>query len=311
MPYLHSPEWPLLIDLYFFLVGLAGGAFMAAGVAEIFGSDRDRVVTRIGTYVALLALIPGPLFLIVDLGVPSRFLHMLMVPKGSTEIGMGAITIGPFHVKPYSPMNLGAWALLGFGACAAVVAVTLFLEDRRGVGTLAGVRKVVGTIGLLFAFFVAAYPGQLLAATAQPFWTSARPLGALFLAVGASSGMATVALILSLQGPAVSGSLAKVRRAYTVAVVLQALALIGVLTAVAGGPAWSAARVRMLTSGSHAMLFWAGAVVVGLLAPLALELRDGFFQGYRRGRGQVALASALILIGGFLTKLLIFAVGQA
>ena len=311
MPNLQSPHWPLLIEIYFFLVGLAGGAFMAAGVADLFGSKKDRVVTRVGTYLALLAMLPAPLFLIIDLGVPSRFLHMLMVPKADTTIGMSAITFGPFHIKPYSPMNLGAWALLGFGACAFIVAMTLYLEDKSGARNLGAIRGVFGAIGILLALFVAGYPGQLLAATAQPFWTSARPLGALFLAVGASTGIAAIALILSLRGPEVSASLAKVRRAYTIAVVIQAVALAAVFMAVASGPAWSAARAGMLTSGSYSLVFWIGAVLIGLLVPLLLEVRDGFFQGYRRGRGMVGLASLLILVGGFLTKYVIFAVGQA
>ncbi|HLC22129.1 MAG TPA: NrfD/PsrC family molybdoenzyme membrane anchor subunit [Candidatus Methylomirabilis sp.] len=311
MPNLQSPHWPLLIELYFFLVGLAGGAFMAAGIADIFGSKRDRVVTRIGSYLALLALLPGPLFLIIDLGVPSRFLHMLMVPKASTNIGMSAITIGPFHIKPYSPMNLGAWALLGFGVCAFIVALSLYLEDSGRARELGPVRGAFGAIGVLLGFFVAGYPGQLLAATAQPFWTNARPLGALFIIVGASTGMATIALILSLRGAEVSGSLAKVRRAYTIAVAIQALTLIAVFMAVARGPAWSASRSAMLTSGSYSLVFWGGAVAIGLLAPLILEVRDGFFQGYRQGRGSVVLASVLILVGGFLTKYVIFTVGQA
>ena len=310
MPNLQSPHWPLLIDIYFFLVGLAGGAFMAAGVADIFGSRKDRVVTKVGTYLALLAMLPGPLFLIIDLGVPSRFLHMLMVPKAATTIGMSAINIGPFHIKPYSAMNMGAWALLGFGVCAFIVALTLYLEDKGGTINLGPVRGAFGAIGVALAFFVAAYPGQLLSTTAQPFWTNARPLDALFLAIGASTGMATIALILSLRGPEVSGSLAKVRRAYTIAVVLQALALIAVFMAVARGPFWSASRAGLLTSGSYSLAFWVGAVGIGLLAPLILEVRDGFFQGYRQGRGMVAVASLLVLIGGFLTKYVIFAVGQ-
>ncbi len=311
MPNLQSPHWPLLIDLYFYLVGLAGGAFMAASIAEVFGAKRDRVVTKVGTYLALLALLPGPLFLIIDLGMPSRFLHMLMVPKASAEIGASAINLGPFHIKPYSPMNLGAWALMAFGACALIVALTLYLDDKSGTSNLGAIRKVFALIGLAFAFFVAAYPGQLLSATAQPFWTSARPLGALFLAVGATSGMAAIALILSLRGQEVSGSLAKVRRAYTFALVIQAVALVAVFMAVASGPSWSATRSAMLTSGSYSLAFWVGAVGIGLLAPLLLEIRDGFFQGYRRGPGMVALASVLILVGGFLTKYLMFAVGQA
>lgn len=311
MPNLTSPHWPLIIDIYFFLVGVAGGAFMAAGVADIFGGRQDRVVTKVGSWLALLTLIPGPIFLIIDLGMPSRFLHMMFVSKTSANIGLSAISIGPFHIKPYSPMNLGAWALMGFGLCALGVVVTLYLEDNRQARNLAPLRGAFGAIGVLLGFFVAGYPGQLLAATAQPFWTNARPLGALFMAVGAASGLAAIALVLSLQGSAVSSSLAKVRRAYTFTVVLEALTLITVLWAVAQGPAWSADRIWMLLSGRYSPVFWIGAVLIGVLAPLVLEFRDGFFQNYRQGPGRVVLVSALILVGGFLMKYVIFAVGQA
>lgn len=311
MPNLTSPHWPLLIDIYFFLVGVAGGAFMAAGVADILGSRRDRVVTKIGGWLALLTVIPGPIFLIIDLGMPSRFLHMLVVPKASQNIGLSAIAIGPFHIKPYSPMNLGAWALMGFGFCALAVVVTLYLEDSARVRDLGPLRGAFGAIGVLLAFFVAGYPGQLLAVTAQPFWTSARPLGALFMAVGAATGLAAIALVLSLRGPEVSSSLVKVRRAYTFAVVLEALALIAVLWAVAAGPAWSADRIWLLLTGRYSPIFWIGAVAIGLLAPLVLEVRDGLFHGYPQGSGRVALVSLLILLGGFLMKYVIFAVGQA
>lgn len=311
MPNLTSPHWPLMIDIYFFLVGVAGGAFMAAGAADIFGSRRDRVVTKAGSYLALLALIPGPIFLIIDLGMPSRFLHMLFVPKASESIGLSAITLGPFHIKPYSPMNLGAWALLGFGLCVLGVVATLYLEDSGRAHDLGPARGAFGAIGVLLGFFVAGYPGQLLAATAQPFWTNARPLGALFMAVGAATGLAAIALVLSLRGPDASGSLVKVRRAYTIALVLQALTLIAVFWAVAYGPAWSADRIWLLLSGRYSPAFWIGAVILGLVAPLVLEYRDGILQGYRKGPGRVVLASVSILIGGFLTKYLIFAVGQA
>jgi formate-dependent nitrite reductase membrane component NrfD len=311
MPNLTSPHWPFLIDVYFFLVGLAGGAFMAAGAADIFGSKQDRVVTKVGSWLALLTLIPGPIFLIMDLGMPSRFLHMLFVSKASESIGLSAISIGPFHIKPYSPMNLGAWALMGFGICALGVVATLYLEDHGRTRDLGPLRGAFGAIGVLLGFFVAGYPGQLLAATAQPFWTNARPLGALFMAVGAATGLAAIALVLVLRGPEVSGSLAKVRRAYTFCVVLEALALVAVLWAVSSGPAWSASRIGMLLAGRYSPIFWIGAVAIGVVAPLFLEYRDGFFQGYRQGPGRVVLASALILVGGFLVKYVIFAVGQA
>lgn len=314
MPLLKNPHWPLIIDLYFFLVGLAAGAFIVAGIAELFGRREDRVVTKVGSYLALLALIPGPILLIIDLGMPNRFLHMLMVskPYGAQAISQQwAITIGPFHIKPYSPMNLGAWALLGFGLCAFVTSLTLFLEDKGG-GNFSGIRKVFGAIGSLFGFFVAAYPGQLLAATARPFWTDARPMGALFLAVGATTGMAAVALVLSLMGPEVGRNLAKVRRAYTIALFIQILALFAVFLAMQGAPAWSRDVFRVMWSGPYAFFFWVGAVILGIVVPLVLEFRDGFLKGYPgRAKGLVAVAAILILLGGFLIKYVIAVAGQA
>src|SRR5688572_6029196 len=104
---LKSADWPVLIDIYFFLGGIAGGAFAIAAIADFLDGQRYRDVVRIGYYVALGAVIPCPLLLIIDLGIPSRFLNMLMVAKPSAAIGMNAVTAGPLHLKPYSPMSAG------------------------------------------------------------------------------------------------------------------------------------------------------------------------------------------------------------
>src|ERR687892_1866532 len=187
MALLQSPHWPLLIDVYFFLGGLGGGAFVIATTAALRAARRFRDIVRAGYYLAFLAILPGPLFLILDLGLPTRFLHMVMVSKPSTEIGMGALALGPFHLKIFSPMSAGAWALLAFSVCAFLAALDVFLEHRGG-RSLGGMRRGVGVIGGGFAFFIAAYPGVLLGATARPLFISAHWLGGLFLPLGATSG---------------------------------------------------------------------------------------------------------------------------
>ncbi len=310
MPLLKSPEWPLLIELYFFLVGLSAGAFIAAGVADLFGGRRDRAVTKAGAYLALLALIPGSLFLIIDLGMPSRFINMLCSPMTSTSIGEGSISLFGCHFKFFSPMNVGAWMLLVYGVCVVLTCLAIYLEDTKGQDR-SGLRHIAGAFGACAAFFMAAYPGQLLAATARPFWADARPLGALFLAVGATTGMAAVALILKAMGGEAVKSLGRLRKAYTLALVVQALAMVAVLVVGLSGPAWSAAAGQLLTSGRYAALFWLGAIVVGIIVPIVLEVRDGLFQGYRGGPGMVAVSAVLLLVGGFITKYLITVAGQA
>ena len=305
---LQSSDWPLLIDLYFFLGGIAGGAFVIATVASLFDGVRSRDIMRIGYYVAFLAILPCPLLLIIDLGVPTRFLHMLMVSKPSTDIGMHALTAGPFHLKLYSPMSAGAWALLGFSFFAFLCALDVFLTDRGG-HSMAVLRKVAGVLGSLFGFFLAAYPGVLLGATARPLFINAHWLGALFLAVSAATGGAAIALVLVLlRRESAREGLARVMRVTSFALVVElvALALFVVSVKAAGSARISAALAQLLT-GPYALPFWLGAVVVGVVVPLVLQrkaARDG-------APGITALASALVLVGGFLVKYVVIAAGQA
>ena len=299
---LKSAEWPVLIDVYFFLGGIAGGAFVIATVAALLDARRYRDIVRVGYYLALLAVIPAPLILIEDLGRPARFLHMLMVWKPSTAIGVDAVTLGPVHLKPGSPMNAGAWALLVFSACAFLAALDVFLEDRGG-RSRGGLRVGIGLLGSVFGFFLAAYPGVLLGATARPLFVNAHWLGALFLAVGASTGAAAIALVLSLMGGDRHDALARLMgfAAFALIVELIALVLAGV-TIYAGGSAGVGRALGVLLAGPAALTFWLGAVAVGLLLPLLL-IRKG-------ARGMAAVVSLLILVGGFAVKYALIAAGQ-
>ena len=305
---LKSADWPLLIDLYFFLGGLAGGAFVIATIANLLGGERQRDIVRVGYYIAFLTILPGPILLVVDLGLPTRFLHMMMVSKPSLEIGMSAITVGPFHLKLLSPMNAGAWALLGFSFFAFLAALDVFLEHRGG-RSMSTLRVVAGVIGGVFGFFIAAYPGVLLGATARPLFINAHWLGALFLVVGASTGGAAIALILSALGGRARESLSRLMRFTAFALVLQLAALGLFIVAVQmSGSTGIAQALAQLLSGPYSLTFWLGAVVVGIVAPLALQFAGGIKKAVP---AMTALVSVLILIGGFVIKYVIIAAGQA
>ena len=289
MALLQSPHWPVLIDVYFFLGGLAGGAFVIATVANLLDARRYRDVVRVGYYLALAALIPCPLILIVDLGVPSRFLNMLM--RFNTD----------------SPMSMGAWALLVFSLCAFLAAFFTLLEDIGRARNLALAKLIVGLVGGAAGFFLAAYPGVLLGATARPLWIESRALGALFLAVGASTGAAAMALILLALGRRAADQVARIRAMIVIALVIQLVALIVFVGSVqTSGSAAAIGALRLLTDGRFAALFWIGAIVVGSLLPLALGLVDL----KKRSLGLTAVTSLLALVGGFLVKYVIMAAGQ-
>lgn len=289
MPLLQSSHWPFLIDVYFFLGGLAGGAFVIATVANLLNPRRYADVVRVGYYLALAALIPCPIILIVDLGVPSRFLNMVL----------------NFNVR--SPMSMGAWALLLFSVCAGLTALFQFLEDTGRGRDLSGPKRTAGVVGAFFGFFLAAYPGVLLGATARPLWTNGHLLGALFLAVGASTGAAAIALIVAALRGGARDVLGRLSTTLVVALVVQlvALGLFVVSVRASGSPA-SLHALGLILGGSYSALFWLGAVLVGSVAPLLL----GFVSMRRQSAGLAALASILVLVGGFLVKTVIMAAGQ-
>jgi len=266
---LRPPEWHLLIVWYFFLGGIAGGAYFTAAIADAFGSPRDRSVVRTGYVLSLLMIVICGMLLILDMGTPSRFLNMLMA------------------FKFWDPMSIGAWMLGVFGLFAFVSsALSLSPDEGR-----AALRRRWSLVGTIFGFFLAAYTGVLLSATALPFWSDARLMGALFLASGASTGMAAISLLLYLSGDSAGEGFKKVKRADRFAIMFEilVLALFLVLLGSAAAP---------LTTGQFAPLFWGGLVALGLLIPLVLDLAGGL-------RVPAVIPAILVLAGGFILRYVI------
>ena len=265
---LKTPDWHLLIVWYFFLGGIAGGAYFTAAIADNFGSPKDKSVFRIGYVLALLLIGLCGILLILDLGTPSRFLNMVTYFKFS------------------NPMSIGAWMLGVFGVFAFLSSALSF-AGGEGVAPL---RRRLSLIGTIAGFFIAAYTGVLLSGTTLPFWTDGRLMGALFLASGASTGMAAISLLLYLSGESSGEGFRKVKRADRYAIMFEILLLAAFLVLLGGaaGP---------LVSGHLAPLFWGGLVVVGLLIPLLLEVGGMKLPG--------VIPAALVLVGGFVLRYVI------
>src|SRR5581483_6822291 len=81
VPPIHKAHWHWLIVTYFFMGGISAGSYVVASVAELFGGEAGRRISRAGRYVSLTFIIPSPVLLILDLKRPARFLDMLRVFK--------------------------------------------------------------------------------------------------------------------------------------------------------------------------------------------------------------------------------------
>jgi formate-dependent nitrite reductase membrane component NrfD len=174
--FVHPPNWAWYIVLYFFFAGLAGGSYVLATLLRLVGVPRDGVVVRIGYLVPLPLVIVCAILLTIDLGKPLDFWHMLV----NTTPGAGGL-----NFKYWSPMSVGVWALLIFGAFSLLS----FLESRNVVPERTGGNAVV-IAGSVFGLYIASYTGILLSVSNQPVWSDTYALGGLFLASALSGSAA-------------------------------------------------------------------------------------------------------------------------
>jgi hypothetical protein len=172
-PIINPPVWTWEIPLYFWFGGIAAGSSFVALACDLAGDERSAAVAR---KVALGALGPSPVLLIMDLGRPERFVKMLRI------------------FKPRSPMSMGAWALTLFGNLAAAAVGADLLGRRREARAIGAANAVVGG-------YLGSYTGVLLASTAVPVWARSRLfLGPIFVCTAAATGAAACRLALVATG---------------------------------------------------------------------------------------------------------------
>ena len=256
------PGWEWWILGYFFFGGLSGGSYAVGTLLRLAGAPSDQRAARIAFIVSFLALVPCPIFLIADLGQPLRFVNMLFDASN-----------GGLAFKPWSPMSLGSWALLGFG----IFSFVSFLGALAEMGTvraLSGVaaffrgplETVWNIIGTGLGFFVSGYTGVLLAVSNQPVWSDGWPLGGVFLASSLTGAVALLLLLARSRRDVEAGTAVRLEHADRNFAVLEAavIAVFLVTVAIAG------------TIGRMAgvwLLLWL-VVALGLAAPFLFSRLD-------------------------------------
>jgi hypothetical protein len=157
MPVTKVPGWHGIIAWDALLNGMATGLFLAAAISELAAPSVFLRVAKVAYPVALVLLLVDLGLLVLDLGDPLRFHHMLRV------------------FKPSSPMSLGTWCLTIFSLPLTAAAGLSLLAEFGWDFEWARLGAVV--VGLLPGFASAAYKGVLLSTNAQPGWKDARWLG--------------------------------------------------------------------------------------------------------------------------------------
>ncbi len=244
-----APPWHSAVTLDLFLSSIASGTFIVASILFLTSPVRLAVPSIYGFFVAFVFEIADLTALVVDLGDPMRFHHMLRM------------------MKFRSPMSLGVWLTSGLAVFAFLASVISILIARGNLN-LVGALEIVAALGLVFAIGVATYKGVLLSTTAQPVWKELRWLGA---DLSISAGACGVTMMLAIA--TASGD-------FTGAIVLRfaagfVLVIYTVTVAIAMRPINHALAAR---TGRVEIVFWnLISVVVGGALPAALAFLPRYF----------------------------------
>jgi hypothetical protein len=272
-PIVKRPVWNELdIGGYLFTGGIAAGSAMLAAGGDLTGRPAMR---RAGRLSAMAALTVSGVALVHDLGVPTRFHHMLRV------------------AKPTSPMSVGSWLLTAFSAplglaAAAEVPALLPPPLRPLVSRLS---RPAGLAAATIAPTIATYTAVLLCDTAVPSWHEAYPEMPFVFAGSALAGSAGLSMALV--------PCAEARPARRLAVLGSALELAASTRLehrlqLVGEPYRTGRPGRMLKT---AKLLTAAGAVTAVLG--------------RRSRVASVVAGAALLGSSALTRLAIFEAGVA
>ena len=266
-------KWSWLIAAYLFLAGLGGGAYVTGAVAGFFGAEAWAGIAKIGVCLGFPCVAVGCIFLLADLGSPTKFWRAAMRPNTSW-IARGTIIITVFMILGFIHLVFGVW-------------------PSRGFTESTGARHLISVLGIIFAFGTMIYTGILLAASRPiAFWSTAL-LPLLFLVSALSTGIMAVVVIASLAGGTHAEPIHFLAKLDIMLIILEMFVLVFYLQGTHRVPE-SRASAQLVLTGSVAPLFWWGVAVLGLTAPLLLELLS---VGALDGGGSVAVALLASLCG--------------
>lgn len=297
-------SWGILIVLYLFLAGLSAGAFATSALAYLLKPATYARVIRFGAYLAPFPVAIGTGLLVLDLGRPLAFYKLLLT------------------VQPASPMSWGVW-LLSLFLLISLIYAYLQLPAHLQPWQFARRKdalKVLTIAGLPVAAGVGVYTGILLAAGSRPLWSNPL-LPQLFLVSALSTGAAAV-LVTAAARRRDEAQPSEFRLLLLLDLGLISLEILILASMILFGRLGNlGGRLAMdeIVTGPFGPLFWAGVVVVGLLAPLVIEVRELLTAGRggshgrsgHRGHWLELATGTLVLVGGLILRYVVVYAGQA
>jgi len=273
-----------------FLIVAASGALNVASIGTVFGKTMYKPLGRLSGLLALALLIGGLAVLVLDLGRPDRLIVAMTT---------------------YNFKSIFAWNINLYVGFIAVVVVYLWVQMERRMNRYA---KAAGMVAFLWRLTLTTGTGSIFGfLVAREAYDSA-VMAPLFIAMSFSFGLAAYILVLLAiyrgsnreLGDVVVQRLGRLLGVF-VAVVLY-FTVVQHLTNLYAAEHIGVERFILLDGGIFTTLFWLVQVTVGGLIPMLLLFRSPDSANSSR---RVALACALVTIGGFAQVYVIVIGGQA
>ena len=281
--------WGLPHVFAIFLIVAASGALNVASIGSVFGGPLYKPLGRYSGLLAIALLVGGLMILVLDLGRPDRLIVAMTT---------------------YNFKSIFAWNIYLYTGFIVIVGAYLWsmMEYRaknltRPLGFLAFFWRIALTTGTgsIFGFLVArdAYDTAVMAP--------------MFIIMSFSYGLAFFILTLMsafIWGDRTLGELRLTKLKNLLGVFVGSVfffTLVYHVTNLYITQHHGVERFILLDGGIYTAMFWVGQMLIGTLIPVILLYAPPF----AHSRNAIALASFLVLVGGFAQLYVIVIGGQA
>ncbi len=310
--YPHVHIWGFPIATYLFLGGLAAGILLFATLYYLKGKEDDMPFTvKIAPIFTFWFVIIGLMLLVYDLHHPKYVLELFTTFRIESPMSWGAWTLAAVSVLsllwPLSYID-DIEAYLHERDWHKLDSVTIFVRNLEHkwliphfiIMMFRKYRRFFAWILLFLSIILGIYTGILLSAfNAHPLWNNSI-LGPLFLTSGVSTGSAFVMWL--------SNNKKERKLMSTIDMALIAVELFFIIHMIMGmqaGPEAYKQAAHLFLGGEFTVIFWVVFVGMGLVLPFLLEALE-------LGGKHIppALPALLVLVGGFLFRIIMVAAGQ-
>jgi formate-dependent nitrite reductase membrane component NrfD len=276
-------HWGWQIAVYLYVAGIGAGSFII-GVIWDWLSYPAYPSTAILLWGVLLVPV-GAFFLILDLGIKTRFMNAARNPRTSW-LSRGFLILSGFII---------------FG----VVTFALSLLPLADITVPLPLFRALEAISLVLAFITAIYTGILLQSFKYiPLWNTPL-LPALFLVSALSTGSMVVILstlissLFAAQGAYHSQLTEMLTRTEQILVFVEAFVFGVFLFFRYKANEQGESSVQLLLSGRLKFVFWVGIIVFGFFFPIILE---AIYTGIPEQSWLLYVTGFFLLVGGFFLR---------